>query len=116
MLDVSRVLILLAAVGLGVGGLFAVASGELGGVVAGLVMLGSAAALVLATQYERIRYHSEAAEGTAAPGGPGGEAPSAALEPRFRATDEVFVDPSSGRRMRVYADAATGERRYRPEG
>jgi hypothetical protein len=116
MLGASRLIIFVSAVALGLGGLFAVASGELGGVVSGLVMLLAAAAIVLATQYERMRYHSEDAEGTAAPGGPGGEAATVALDPRFRPTAEVFVDPSSGRRMRVYADGSTGERRYRAEG
>jgi hypothetical protein len=38
-------------------------------------------------------------------GGAGGYAP----------TDEVFVDPATGRRTRVWYDAATGEREYRPE-
>ena len=32
-----------------------------------------------------------------------------------RPTDEVFIDPSSGQRMRVWYDPATGERDYRPE-
>lgn len=30
-------------------------------------------------------------------------------------TDEVFIDPESGRRMRVWYDPATGKRDYRPE-
>jgi hypothetical protein len=30
-------------------------------------------------------------------------------------TDEVFVDPQSGKRMRVWYDPATGQREYRPE-
>jgi hypothetical protein len=30
-------------------------------------------------------------------------------------TDEVFVDPESGRRTRVWYDPATGQRDYRPE-
>jgi hypothetical protein len=29
-------------------------------------------------------------------------------------TDEVFLDPESGQRMRVWYDASTGEREYRP--
>jgi hypothetical protein len=32
-----------------------------------------------------------------------------------RPTDEVFVDPDSGRRMRVWYDPKTGQRDYRPE-
>jgi membrane protein implicated in regulation of membrane protease activity len=33
-------------------------------------------------------------------------------DPRFQATDEVFLDHRTGRVMRVYTDPATGERRY----
>jgi hypothetical protein len=31
-------------------------------------------------------------------------------------SDEVFVDPSTGRQMRVWLDAADGSRHYVPEG
>lgn len=30
-------------------------------------------------------------------------------------TDEVFIDPENGRRMRVWYDPGTGKREYRPE-
>ena len=30
-------------------------------------------------------------------------------------TDEVFIDPETGRRMRVWYDPSTGKRDYRPE-
>jgi hypothetical protein len=30
-------------------------------------------------------------------------------------TDEVFIDPDSGRTMRVWYDQGSGEREYRPE-
>jgi hypothetical protein len=30
-------------------------------------------------------------------------------------TDEVFIDPESGRRMRVWYDQRSGKRDYRPE-
>jgi hypothetical protein len=30
-------------------------------------------------------------------------------------TEEVFVEPESGRRLRVWYDPATGRREYRPE-
>jgi hypothetical protein len=30
-------------------------------------------------------------------------------------TDEVFVDPASGKQMRVWYDPETGEREYRPD-
>jgi hypothetical protein len=34
------------------------------------------------------------------------------VEPRFRPTPEVFVDPTTATRMRVLVDPRTGERRY----
>ena len=62
---------------------------------------------------ERNRYRSEAADRSFETTGPGGGEPSAGtLEPRFRPTDERFVDPTTRRRMRVYLDNRTGERRY----
>lgn len=78
-----------------------------------VVVFGAISVLVV---LERQRYRSQAAEraGTA-PGPGGGEETDRPLEPRFRSTDEVFVDPTSGRRMRVWTDARTGERRYRAE-
>jgi hypothetical protein len=30
-------------------------------------------------------------------------------------TGEVFIDPETGRRMRVWYDSTTGKREYRPE-
>jgi hypothetical protein len=33
----------------------------------------------------------------------------------FRPTDELFIDPTSGARLRVYLDPTTGERRYYAE-
>ena len=32
-----------------------------------------------------------------------------------RPTDEVFIDPETGRRMRVWYDERSGKRDYRPE-
>ena len=34
----------------------------------------------------------------------------------FKATGEVFNDPTSGKRTRVYEDPETGARQYREEG
>jgi hypothetical protein len=65
---------------------------------------------------ERFRYRSEVADRSGMPIGPGGGEPTGQpLEGRFRRTDEVFVDPTSDRRMRVWIDSDTGERRYRAE-
>lgn len=34
----------------------------------------------------------------------------------WQRTDEVFIDPSTSRRMRVWLDPADGSRHYVPEG
>jgi hypothetical protein len=86
-----------------------------GGIVGGapgLWLVVTGGVLMLVAVLERTRYRSEAAErANEAPGPGGGETPGV-VEPRFRPTDEVFVDPTTGRRMRVLLDASTGERRY----
>ncbi len=70
-------------------------------------------AIVVAVALERQRYRSGAAEHANATAGPGGgETPGAPIEARFRPTAEVFVDPTTGHRMRVLVDPGTGERRY----
>ena len=87
-------------------------SGAVGGVWLVVVGLALNAAAIL----ERFRYRSEMAERTGLAVGPGGGEPtSEPLETRFRRTAEVFVDPTSERRMRVWRDSETGERRYRAE-
>jgi hypothetical protein len=68
--------------------------------------------ILVALAIERNRYRSEAAERTFEPVGPGGGEPEGQLEPRFRRTDETFVDPTSGVAMRVFVDRSTGDRRY----
>jgi hypothetical protein len=85
--------------------------------VGGLVLIVIGVGGVVAIVVERMRFRSERAE--PAPQlsrSAGGDPVAEPLEPAFRATDEVFVDPTSGRRMRVWHDPSTGERRYRPEG
>jgi hypothetical protein len=67
--------------------------------------------LIIAVLIETSRYRSQAAERSKLSPGPGG-GETGPIEPRFRPTDEVFVDPTSNHRMRVYVDAGTGERRY----
>jgi hypothetical protein len=84
-----------------------------GGAIPGLELVGFGAFLVIVVAIERQRYRSAAAEPMNAPPGPGGGEPAGAkLEPRFRVTDEAFIDPTTGIRMRVAVDPATGERRY----
>jgi hypothetical protein len=70
-------------------------------------------ALLIGTLIERSRYRSDPSDRTRLPVGPGGgEPPGGALEPRFQRSDEVFIDPTSEHRMRVWIDTSSGERRY----
>jgi hypothetical protein len=78
-----------------------------------LTILG--AAVLVAVVLERQRYRSDEADRAFEPIGPGGGEPGGQMEPRFRPTDERFVDPTTGHRMRVYVDPRTGERRYLAE-
>jgi hypothetical protein len=73
-------------------------------------------ALVVGSIIERARYRSDEAERSAAPHGPGGGEPmEVPLDPRFRPTEERFEDPTTRRRMRVWVDPTSGERRYLAE-
>ena len=111
---VVRALAFVIGTGMMLAGAGAIALGpQLG--VPGLWLLGTGGALVIAAILERTRYRSEAAERASEPPGPGGGETDEALEPRFRPTEEVFLDPSTQRRMRVLLDARTGERRYLAE-
>ena len=89
------------AVGAGISGLWATILG---------------AGLVVAVVIERQRYRSEEGDRAFEPSGPGGGEPPGSIEPRFRPTDELFVDPTTGIRMRVHLDQRTGERRYVADG
>jgi hypothetical protein len=44
-----------------------------------------------------------------------GNRKSAAAGSAAQRTDEVFVDPETGKRMRVWYDPATGQREYRAD-
>lgn len=91
--------------------------GELGLVFVGILTALAGLAGMGVLLVERMRYRSGAAEGAPrTPAAPGGDYPDEPLEPRFRPTPEIFVDPTSGRTMRVHVDPDTGERRYRVEG
>ena len=89
--------------------------GGVGGVVLGAwpgglwsIAIGSLA--ILAVVFERARYRNNAVERSAGGSGPGGGEVSMPVAP-FRPTDELFVDPTTGQRLRVYLNPATGERR-----
>jgi hypothetical protein len=100
------------------GGLLALAglaAAAAGAGLAGIWITAIGAAMVVALVIERQRYRSEAADSTFEPHGPGGGEPGP-LDPRFRPTDELFVDPTTRHLMRVHVDARTGERRYVAEG
>ena len=115
-LGLSRLLILVGGAGLTLLGLALVAIVGPGGPLVGIYAVGLGLALIVAALIERVRYRSDVAEREAAPIGPGGGEPmDALLEARFRPTDEVFIDPTSGRKMRVWLDPRSGERRYRAE-
>jgi hypothetical protein len=96
-------------------GLLVIGIGGIDGV-GGLWLVAMGGFLVIAVAIERQRYRSEAAERTNATAGPGGGEPLGQLEPRFRPTAEVFIDPTTGTRMRVVVDPTNGERRYVAEG
>lgn len=85
-----------------------------GGLPMALVLFVPGAVLVAAVILERTRYRSLEAERRGDGVGPGGGEPGPA-DPRFRATEERFVDPTTGVRMRVFIDRRTGDRRYIPE-
>ena len=116
-IGIARVAILVSGAVLAIGGLLLIALPDLGGTVAGVYMILGGGALIVGALLERMRYRSDALDRTSHPVGPGGGEPlDATMEPRFTSTDEVFVDPTSGHRMRVFLDPRTGERRYRAEG
>jgi hypothetical protein len=114
MLDRSLRWLTAAGGGLMMLGGFALAAAGMA-VASGILLIFLGAALVVAVVLQHNRYRSLAAEHAGNGPGPGG-GEDGPLEPRFTATPEVFVDPTSGRLMRVYVDLHNGERRYRAEG
>jgi len=99
MMGAVRIALGLVGAGLLAIGLAALASGQsviaLYPIVLGLVALG----IALFEQARYVRRRGEA------------DAPSRGL----RQTDEVFVDPTTGLKTRVWVDPASGAREYRPE-
>lgn len=87
------------------------------GTLPGLQLVGFGAFLVVIVAVERHRYRSDSAERANEPAGLGGGEPSGGqIEPRFRPTAELFIDPTTRQRMRVHIDPSNGERRYVAEG
>ena len=111
----TRVVVAVVAVLMLLGGLALLGSGAFAGV-QGLWLVIGAAVVLVALAIERNRYRSEEAERSFESTGPGGGEPAGDLEPRFRRSDETFVDPTTGTTMRVFVDGRTGERRYVAEG
>jgi len=115
-LGIARLLILATGVVVVVLGLYLIALPGGAGSIAGIYTVLGGMALVVGALIERVRYRSEAADRDALPTGPaGGEPSNAVLEPRFRRTGEVFVDPTTRQQMRVWLDPGSGERRYLPD-
>ena len=94
------------------GGFVAATAGE---AFAGAEAIVFGAVAMIASILQRPRYRSNAAELGHEDAGPGG-GEDGPLEPRFLPTNEVFLDPTSRRLMRVFVDPRSGERRYRAEG
>jgi hypothetical protein len=115
-LGAARVVVLLLGITMLVGGLLLIGLAGGAGTVGGFWLGATGMAFIVAALIERIRYRSDATDRAGLPTGPaGGEPPGTKLDPRFRRSDEVFVDPTSGSRMRVWLDPSSGERRYVPE-
>ena len=113
MLPATRLIIGAASIVALLVGLLLVASGLAAGV-SGLWLMLLGAVGLIGIAFERMRYRSEAAERSGEPAGAAG-ADDGPLDPRFRPTDERFVDPTTRQQLRVWVDPGSGERRYRPD-
>lgn len=109
MLHALRLIVGVVALLMLLAGLAALITGGVAGL-GGLWLVVLGAAGVIAVAFERMRYGSDSGDRA---GGAGIDIDP--LEPRFRATDERFTDPTTRRRVRVWLDPGTGERRYRPD-
>jgi len=112
-LGVARVVALLLGVTMLVAGVALIALQGGAGTISGLWVGALGLVVIIAALVERVRYRSDATDRAGSPAGPaGGEPLGTRLDPRFRRSDEVFVDPTSHHRMRVWLDPTSGERRY----
>jgi hypothetical protein len=113
--NLIRGVILVLGVLIALGGFVAIAFGGESGF-AGIWAVIVGIVFIVAALIERTRYRSALAERSQeAPGPGGGEPTDRPMEPRFRRTDERFIDPTTHVSMRVWLDPDTGERRYRAE-
>jgi hypothetical protein len=91
---------------LGVAALIAALIALLAGVPAvALWCVGAGVVLLVVALRERERYDALAVD----------EPPATSAVDHLSPTDEVFADPTTGERMRVWFDPHTGRRVYRPE-
>ncbi len=93
-----RAIVLLLGAALALGGLFTALVGQATG--AGIEAMVLGGLLVVGTLLEKLRY---------------GESSEIPRGPDWSRSDETFVDPASGRRMTVYENGRTGQRRYVPQ-
>jgi hypothetical protein len=97
-----------------IGGIAVVATtGPGGDLFSALFLFVPGVVMIAAVVLERTRYRSLHAERTGDGHGPGG-GETHPPEPRFRPTDERFLDPTTEVPLQVWVDPATGERRYVP--
>jgi len=112
-LGLARLLVLVAGIVIVIAGLWLIALPGGPGTVFGVYTVLGGLALIVGALIERVRYRSDPLDRDGPATGPaGGEPPGTQLDPRFRRTDEVFLDPTSGHHMRVWLDGSSGERRY----
>ena len=110
---VARLLVLAFGLTMALAGLFLIAVEGPALSITGIWLVVIGIACMIGTLIERVRYRSEATDRSGAPTGPGGGEPRGAqIDQRFRRSDEVFIDPTSSRTMRVWVDPGSGERRY----
>jgi hypothetical protein len=112
---IIRGILLVLGLLISIGGLVAMTAGA-EAAITGLWAVAVGGFLMIVAVLERTRYRSQAAEAANEPIGPGGGETTGPVDSRFQPTDEVFVDPTTGLKMRVLVDGRTGERRYVAEG